>query len=265
MKNISIFAKEWGPPGQADAFLFLHGVESHSGWFAAVADRLVSQGLWTRAYDRTGWGQSSGTRGHAPDVKAVLEEARDNVKQLKERGAKRIHLIGQSWGALVAITLSQLAPDELFRMTLISPGLYPSIAKSLGIASRAVGGILRGGYDTVPISLGTTPEAFSPSPDSQNWISKDNFRVTAISCQTLVTTLRFTWRCGTLLPHGAFAVPTQVLVGSLDVMIDRNRTLHFARRKGAQIEVVPGAGHALVLDAPILVADALLRFHENHV
>ena len=265
VKNVTVFAREWGSPGQGDAFLFLHGIESHSGWFAPVAARLESQGLWTMAYDRPGWGQSAGKRGHVADVDTTLEEALRHVRLLKERGAKRVHVIGQSWGAMVAIALAELAPNELFRITLISPGLYPSVGRSLGIAARAVRGVLTSGYHKAAIDLGLAPETFSPNLESQSWIRADAFRVSDISCQTIVTTLRFKERCSSLIPPGPFTVPTQVLIGSLDVMIDRARTIRFANGKGCQVEDVPNAGHALVLDAPQFTADALLRFHGKNV
>ncbi len=89
--------------------------------FAVLADRLARQGIASLRYDDRGFGLSSGdaTKATTPDFAADAAAA---ITFARERGYKRVGIIGHSEGGSIAFMLAaQGKPD--FIVTLAAPGL----------------------------------------------------------------------------------------------------------------------------------------------
>jgi pimeloyl-ACP methyl ester carboxylesterase len=98
--GVRLHVREW--PGGGDDVLLIHGLASSSHIWDLVAPRLVRLGLHPVAYDQRGHGRSSkpssryGFDRTADDAAAVIRATR----------LRRPIVVGQSWGANVALELA---------------------------------------------------------------------------------------------------------------------------------------------------------------
>lgn len=236
-----------------DAALLLHGAESHSGWFSEVARHLQRGGVAALAYDRSGWGDSAGARGHLPGASEALAEVSAAVSSLLRFGHSRIHLLGISWGGLLAAYAGLQFKSLFTSVTLVAPALYPKkVPRFLQIAPA----ILGGGRQLINLDL--APEDFTSEVKRQSFIAQDPLRVTSVSLHFCLTTL---WmmrqvRAGLVKERG---LSLSVLLAGDDCMVDGQRTSALAKKAGYKCYEIPGKRHALVLEAPEAVAQSVLQ------
>jgi pimeloyl-ACP methyl ester carboxylesterase len=104
--------------GAGEPVLFVHGAfiaDAFRPLFsdAALADRRLI------AYHRRGYGAS----GPAPESVSLEEHAADCRTVLSHAGVPRAHVVGHSFGALVALQLALDAPELVRTLTLLEAGL----------------------------------------------------------------------------------------------------------------------------------------------
>lgn len=107
--------------GAEPAFL-MHCSLAHSGAWSPVMERL--RGAMTgRAVDMIGHGGSTNWTPDMGDVQdvatAICTEAAEDFAQ-----GRRLHLIGHSFGATVAMRMALDAPDRVASLTLVEPVLF---------------------------------------------------------------------------------------------------------------------------------------------
>lgn len=111
--------------------IYLHGLESHMGWFMNLAEFLNSKGINVYAFDRRGSGLNKGSsrnfssRYISSDLKIFI----DLVK--KEHPKSRIFLIGLCLGGKIAVDFFLYNQDCLDGLILISPSLKNRLKFSL--------------------------------------------------------------------------------------------------------------------------------------
>ncbi|GLY30463.1 alpha/beta hydrolase [Kineosporia sp. NBRC 101731] len=138
--SVTVIRKGSGPP-----VLLLHGIPLSSFTWRHNIDHLARQAD-VIAMDLRGFGQSGKPAGadytlagHAAVVIAVLDAL----------GVPEVTVVASSFGAAVAITLADLAPDRVQGLVLINPVCYPggrhSAAKlsRIGLLSALAGPVLR--------------------------------------------------------------------------------------------------------------------------
>jgi len=108
--------------GAGPTVTLIHGGVFHSGpaW-AKNLGPLVQGGYRVIAVDRRGYGRSPG--GDAGLVTVGLQ-ARDVAGTLDLREVGASHLVGVSYGALVALELALLDPARILSMTLVEPTIF---------------------------------------------------------------------------------------------------------------------------------------------
>jgi 3-oxoadipate enol-lactonase len=240
--------------------LFLHGLGgSRVSWepqLAALgAERLAA------AWDLPGYGESAPL--DTPMTFSALADA--VVRWADVLGAERVHLVGISFGGMIAqyaaarhneriVSLSLLATSPKFGLDGTSPeewraarlapldaGLEPA-----DFADRVLAGLA---------GPGITPEAM----DGQRVAIR---RITGAALRTTIDCL-VTHDSRLLL--GSITAPTQCLVGSLDLETPVAYSQAIVDGiAGAELHVVDGAGHLLNVEAPGSV-DALISAHVARV
>jgi acylglycerol lipase len=111
--------------------IYLHGLESHMGWFSNLAQFLNSKNINVYAFDRRGSGinknssRNFSSRYLSSDLKAFI----DLIK--KERPNSRIFLIGLCLGGKIAVDFFSYHEDCLDGLILISPSLKSKLKFSL--------------------------------------------------------------------------------------------------------------------------------------
>ncbi len=238
------------------AVVYLHGVESHSQWFAKTAEALASQGVAVYSFDRSGWGQSSGRRGYLASAAAAINEL-DVVLSLITQRSPSLHLVGMSWGGLLGLYYALQMPHKLDSLTLIAPGIIPRRDLSLtGKMNVVIGGIFGNSWD---LELPWVPTDFTSNAQWQNYIAADRHRITKVSPSFCLATYRMRravirgLRCGKSLP------PTNVLLAEHDAIINNWATIDVLRHAQVRIISYEQSAHSLIFENPVRVAKDVSR------
>lgn len=116
----------WGAEG--NIILYMHGVESHMGWFHDMADQLQDRGFCVYAFDRRGSGLSKETRGHIDNYKTFLDDIYDVIKNIRRQyPGRKIFLMGVCGGGKFAANFASYIPEAIEGLILISPAIKTKI------------------------------------------------------------------------------------------------------------------------------------------
>lgn len=121
----------WPAGADKPCVIYLHGLESHMGWFMNLAEFLNSKNINVYAFDRRGSGLNKNTsrnfssRYIASDLKIFI----DLVK--KDHPESKIFLIGLCLGGKISVDFFSYHKDYLDGLILISPSLKSKLKFSL--------------------------------------------------------------------------------------------------------------------------------------
>jgi proline-specific peptidase len=106
-------------PDDGVALLCLHGGPGSTHYYFQPLERLAEDGRRVVVYDQLGCGNSD--RPDDPDLWTV-ELFRSEVQAVRDAlGLDRIHLLGTSWGSMLAIEYMLTKPSGVVSLTLNSP------------------------------------------------------------------------------------------------------------------------------------------------
>lgn len=136
VRGLRIHVRTWLPAGAPTGVVVVaHGYAEHSGRYAAVAERLVADGLAVRAADHRGHGLSEGKRtsvvrfgDYVDDLNAVIAQARARWPSLPHV------LLGHSMGGLIALDLAVRSSDALDGLIVSAPAACPRDVSRLKLA-----------------------------------------------------------------------------------------------------------------------------------
>ncbi len=233
------------------AFLLMHGMESHSGWFIDCAARLVRNGWAVIAFDRPGWGKSPGLRGHMASYHDLVELTAGLAGQIR-RKYRSVHLAGMSWGGMAALYLA-LRRSWLFdSVALIAPGIATRSDLPLREKAKAAHDALRGERKKL-LRPRFRPEHFTRDPQWRQYIENDPDRVTEVTTSFCIETLKM--RRFIREQAGKRRLPpTLCLLAGEDEVIDNDSTAQLCCKAGALVEYIPRAAHTLVFEKPAQTA-----------
>ena len=106
-----------GPP-DGPVVVLLHGFPQHNDSWNAVIDRLTAQGYRCLAPNQRGY--SAGARPSRRRDYRIPELVADVSALIDASGARRVHLVGHDWGAVVAWAAAAEMPDRLATVSPIS-------------------------------------------------------------------------------------------------------------------------------------------------
>jgi pimeloyl-ACP methyl ester carboxylesterase len=240
-------------PADGEPWLLLHGMGSIAGSWAPVIGPM-RRGNRLLIPELSGLGGTRAPGGgiaiaHSSEVLAGLLEA-----ELGRSPARPATVVGLSLGGWMAVRLALARPDLVSRLALIDAGGYrhqdwDRIQKLVDLADLE-------GVDRLYRAL------FVRTP----WVfrhSRPSF-LKAYTSRGVRSILRDTTEADTF-DDGALArlaLPVLLLWGEKDGLfqVEAARAMAAALPQ-ARLEVIPGCGHALHLECPRQLAEALLRFH----
>jgi acylglycerol lipase len=138
--GVDIFVRSWRPEGQARGIVaIVPGFNSHSGYYAWVADQLTASGLAVYAVDLRGRGKSGGERFYVEQFADYVSDAEILVTLAKSREpGLPLFLLGHSAGGVVAcIYTLEDQPEiaglicESFAFQVPAPDFALSVLKGL--------------------------------------------------------------------------------------------------------------------------------------
>ncbi len=253
-------------PGAATALVYLHGIESHAGWFALAADALRTRGFDVYCLDRRGSGLNRENRGflsgYVDDYGTLLEDIRAFIAPLRER-YQRVFLVGLSWGGKLALGYGLTHPQDLDGLVLITPGLRAKVDVSFPnkLKIALLSPLNPGARVPVPIQ----PEMFTTTPLYLDYIRDDPLRLTS-------ATVRFFWQSHRLDAYvdrniADNRLPVQLFLAAEDTIIDNDGVLELLRQgqePGLDVLRYEDQTHSIQLDAPQRLVDDMTDWIKGH-
>jgi acylglycerol lipase len=253
----------WPPagPGAAVGALYLHGIQSHGGWFEWSASCLAQAGLPVLLADRRGSGLNRAARGDTPSVERWLADL-DEVAEWAERAwqVPRIAVVGVSWGGKLAVAWALRRPQRVARVLLIAPGLFPAIDVGTFTRLRIGAALLTHPQCAFPIPL-ADPALFTDDPAGRAFIASDPLKLTRATARFLYQSACLDRLLRRAASRSLPADTTLVLAGR-DRIIRNAPTALWLQRIGTQAPTVhefPVAAHTLEFEAELDAFGAVLR------
>ena len=242
----------------AETIVFSHGLlwsgRMYDAQVAALRDRYRCV-----TFDFRGQGQSERTAG-GYDMDTL---ARDAEALIGELGVAPVHFVGLSMGGFIGMRLAARRPQLLRSLVLIATTADPEPARNIP-KYRFMSFISRFSFRPLvaPVMKIMFGDAFLADParreqrraHEQHLINLDRTG-TRHALDGVLT------RAGVEQELGGIKVPTLVLAGAGDRAVLPERQRHTAERiPGAQIEIIPRAGHTTTVEEPEAVNAALSAF-----
>ncbi|MGH4029081.1 alpha/beta hydrolase [Actinomycetota bacterium Odt1-20B] len=175
--------RTWLPDGPARAaVVYVHGIQSHSGWLFETGPELAARGVAVHAADRRGSGTSTGPRGHLPSAEQVLDDYARLLADVRAHAPGiPLTVVGQSFGGsvLAALVTRDLVPADA-RLVFCAPALGQQRARqdSGALAALRTGG----GLATTPLSL--TDADYTDVTEYLDFMANDSLMVRQITAST---------------------------------------------------------------------------------
>jgi len=259
LNDTTIYYEDTGPGSSGETIAFMHGLLWSTELFAPQLEGLRGR-YRCIAWDHRGQGRSAPDTRHCIGMELVWQDA---VAMLERLAGGPVHLVGLSMGGFVAMRVAARRPELLRTLTLLETSADPEPHANvkryrlLTAVTRAVGPRVVAGR-VAPIMLGKS-------------ILEDRARRRDVSRFTqIMTARRDVWRAvnGVIDRAGChdelcrIRTPTLVVVGDEDVATPRPKAERIvAGIAGAQLHIVPRAGHSSPVEEPAAVTAAI----EQHV
>jgi alpha-beta hydrolase superfamily lysophospholipase len=239
-------------PGATTALVYLHGIESHAGWFAQAAKRLAGHGYDVFSLDRRGSGINRENRGyvsgHINHYQVLFEDIHDFIAPLRSR-YRHVFLVGLSWGGKLATAYELEYPQDVDGLILITPGIKVLVDVSLPVKLKIV--LYAQISPESPIASPIEPEMFTTTPRYLDYIKDDPSRLTH-------ATAHFYWQSSRLDSYldsniTALDIPTLLFLAGQDRIIDNAGVMETLKRGNSnKLTVIdyPEQTHSVQFDDP---------------
>jgi alpha-beta hydrolase superfamily lysophospholipase len=214
----------------------VHGIQSHSGWYAYSCSRLAEAGYDVFFLDRRGSGLNAERRGHAVHEDRLVNDVAQFLSELRRRQRKQRHhcplvLMGVSWGGKLATMVGCRRPDLVDGLALLYPGLYSRIKPTRWQRFKLWMAVQRDwGRFHIPIPL-NEPELFTDEPRWREFIRQDPLALHQVTVSFLAANLRMT----TYLERNVsrLEMPVLMMLAGRDRIIDNAATKRMFERMGS--------------------------------
>jgi alpha-beta hydrolase superfamily lysophospholipase len=235
--------RRFAPPGDATArVVFLHGIQSHGGWYPRSCAQIAAAGYEVFFLERRGCGLNEEKRGDSPSFRRLLDDIAEFVRALP---TDRPRLMGAiSWGGKLGVGFQYRHPGLVDGLALLCPGLFPKIG--LGFFQRMWIGrcALRAPTRKFPIPL-NDPELFTETEHWREFLRNDPLALHEATARMMFQSnsldiyLRRAWR--------GVRVPTLLMLAERDQIIDNVQTRKYFAKLRCEKEIIeyPGAQHTL--------------------
>lgn len=239
--------------------LLLHGLAGYGGEWAALIGALPED-FGIIAPDQRGHGRSQADGSIDLAASRWVEDA---IACIESSPAKRVTVVGQSMGGIVAMMLAAERPDLVHALVLIEAGLTP-------VGDDEVAG-LQAWLDTWPPVFETKGAArrfFGKNERSTPaWVgglvaSDDGLRA-AFDGPTMLAAIKELAGTDRSELWSRITVPTVVIRATQSALDDTDVQAMAAARPGAEMATIAG-GHDLHLEEPEIVASVIARCAAEH-
>lgn len=246
----------WGSGGSGPAVVFCHGTPWSSWLWAPIASAL-SRWFTVYLWDMPGYGASSKNPEHEVSLAVQGQVLTDLVRHWQ---LDRPHLVAHDFGGATALRAHLLHGLEISSLALVdvvalrpwgSP-FFGLVQEHAEVLARLPADIHRGALEEYVETAAHRPLAkWHLDALTMPWLGE--LGQEAFYRQIAQADERYTDEIESLYP--AITVPTQVLWGADDAWIPVDRAHRLAEMiPGAELTVIPDAGHLVHLDQPAALA-----------
>jgi pimeloyl-ACP methyl ester carboxylesterase len=252
LPGVRLFYRDTG--GSGTPVVLLHANTGSSRVWEYQIPAFTAAGYRVIAFDRRGWGRTEVEPGAQPGTAA------DDLRGLLDSlGIQRIHLVGTAGGGFVALDFA------------IS---YPARLRSLVVANT-IGGVQDA--DFAELNRRLRPPEFGALPPEIREVGPSYRAANPEGTKRWVELEKLSRPPGPVAPaqplrnHLTFSLletihtPTLLLTGDSDLFAPPPMVRMFAAHmKGAEVVIVPEAGHSTYWEKPDVFNRAVLRFLGKH-
>jgi len=257
--GIELYYETHGWDSDADVVVLSNGVlMSTTSWAYQVP--ALARRFRLLLYDARGMWRSD----HPPGPYTMELHASDLAGLLDAVGVDRAHIAGISYGGEVSLQFALSYPERtrsLFVASAVSevgPLVRATIEAWIAAAEARDPGLLH----RLVVATGFSERWAAAHPDE---IAQARSRYAALDFRAVAELCRCFLRLDLTGELHRIQAPTLVLAGEEDVLKPRGYAAQIAREiPGAQLLMVPAAGHALCLERPAEFNTALVGFLAQH-
>lgn len=244
--------------GDGPAVVFVHGLVMDHTMYEAQFEELPDR-YRCIALDLRGHGHSD----TPPGPWSMQDSVDDVVAFIEDVGAAPCHLVGMSWGGMIAVRVAIRRPELVRSLVLIDTSagsedpqqgelrrtFFMEPIAAHGMTDELVAA-------SIPILFGEKYQADGPA------MAVYADRVKSMKREAIVEGLRAVLERDSVLDRlGQIRVPTLVIHGEQDASIAMSEAEAIANGiPGAELLRIPDSGHSAPLEAPDAVNEALATF-----
>lgn len=245
--------------------IYLHGIQSHGGWFEWSASRLSELGAAVILPDRRGSGLNTKDRGDVASWRRWLEDLDEIAAWIsREFSVTHFDVVGVSWGGKIALCWALRRTGLIGRILLIAPGVFPAVDVGLRARLQIIFSLLTNPGRQFPIPL-SDPALFTDNPAARKFITDDPLKL----CTATARFFRHSRTIDTQLARthaGQLVNPVTLLLAQQDRIIHNSPTSKWLSEISdgrAIIKEFSGAAHTLEFEADVTHFDEELRIWRN--
>ena len=241
-----LYYRHWPAASPRAIVVGIHGIQSHSGWYAPTCAQLAAAGYDTAFLDRRGSGMNKTQRGDATDWRVFADDLGEFIDDARRRlPGKPVHLVAVSWGAKLAVAACIRRPDLVDSLALVCPGLAPRVDVSFAGKLRVALALVTNPARLFDVPLGDA-RLFTDNPERVAFIENDPLSLRRVTARFLHTTHRLD---AFVRDHAReMTTPTMLMLAGRDRIVDNERTRAFFERfasRSKDVILYPEAAHTL--------------------
>ncbi|MCE9532282.1 MAG: lysophospholipase [Planctomycetes bacterium] len=224
--------------------VFIHGIQSHGGWYPASCAKLAEEGFEVFFLDRRGSGQNMAKRGDIPSFRRVLDDFGEFLLSLPKDGLPKF-LGAISWGGKFGVGMQYRFPGLVDGLMLLCPGIFSKVNPTFFERVRVFVARLVRPSRLFPIPL-NDPAMFTSSPKWQKFLENDPLALRFATARLMFWSraldiyLRRAWK--------RVKVPVLLLLAEKDQIIDNAKVRDYVEKFPSIDKTIieyPGAYHTL--------------------
>lgn len=221
--------------------LYLHGIQSHGGWYEWSASHLAANGVAVVLPDRRGSGLNQTARGDVENAERWLRDLDELATWMHNRwGDRRLDVVGVSWGGMLAAVWAQRRPERVRRLLLIAPGIFPAV--DIGWWARVGVGASLLIQPKRRFELPLNDSAlFTDNPHGREFIERDRLKLTHVAARLLYQSARLR-KIVANAKSGSHSEAISVLLAQRDKIVRNGPIREWAQRVSngrAEISLLP--------------------------
>jgi len=165
------FAAHGTPRGR---IVFIHGIQSHGGWYPTSSAALAAQGYDVYFLDRRGCGLNTAHRGDAPNFRRLLDDIIEFLHPLRAIDGLPLFLGAISWGGKLGCALPYRQSKLIDGLILFAPGLFARVSPPFLTRIMIGRAALRDPRKMFDVPL-SSPALFTATPERQAFIERDRY------------------------------------------------------------------------------------------